>query len=633
MFEQELARDATTLAVRRHFPEDDRRFYWRPLAGNAHGWSTGEQIESFISGTASQVGRFADAAEPLGPMAALFSAASLEAAAEALPGRQPALEAALGEAHPESVEAAEVLTADAAPPMDEPAPAIPRHLKRLERGPPDRHHADGPLAPGAPWARAADDVCIDLEVDPAEGLSASEAARRLVRHGPNRLREHARRSTWAVLLDQFKSLIIALLGAAAGRGVPLRRHAGGVGHPRRDRAQRRDRLRHRAARRALDGGALRARPRDDAGPPRRADRRGRGRRPRARRRRRDRGGGRSHGRPPGRRGVEAPGRRVGPDGGERAGSASEPEAVPAEALLAERASMLYKGTAVTRGAGLGVVTGTGMATELGAISALVEEADAGATPLEDRLARLGRTLIGVTLAVAAFVAVSGVLAGKDVVLMIETGIALAVAAVPEGLPVVATIALARGVRRMAQRNALLNRLAAVETLGSTGVILTDKTGTLTENRMTATRLVVASGPVDVTGEGLALEGGIWCGTSGPWSTRPRTRRVPGAAGDRRAMQQRRTRDPAGEEVQRRPPAIRWRWRSSCSGPRRGCTARRSWTRRPEVREEAFDPDVKMMATFHAGRERLTGWRCKGGPGAVLDACTHERARRTAPTPR
>ena len=632
MFEQELARDATTLAVRRHFPEDDRTFYWRPLAGNAHGWSTGEQIESFISGTARQVGRFADAAEPLGPMAALFSAASLEAAAEALPGRQPALEAALGEAHPESVEAAEVLTADAAPPMDEPAPAIPRHLKRLERGPPDRHHADGPLAPEAPWARAADDVCIDLEVDPAQGLSASEAARRLVRHGPNQLRAPRRRPAWHVLLDQFKSLVIALLGVATGLafvvGETLEGWAVlvviaisvGIGFVTELRAVRSMEalvaLGH-VMTRVRRGGHIVEVPAEnlvlgdvvvvEAGDVVTADLRL----------------------------VEASKMQADESAltGESLPVPKGVVPVAPEAPVADRAPMLYKGTAVTRGAGLAVVTRTGMGTELGTISALVGEAGDEATPLERQLAVLGRTLIGATLAVAAFVIASGVLAGKDLVLMVETGLALAVAAVPEGLPVVATIALARGVHRMARRNALLNRLASVETLGSTGVILTDKTGTLTENQMTATRLLTASGLVEVTGEGLETDGGLWRGGA------------PAELASDAALSALIEAGVLCNDASFTPGASRQRPAQASGDPmevallvlgaKMGLLRGELLSRWPEVREEAFDPEVKMMATVHArGASGEGPYRTavKGGPGAVLGACSHELAATGAERP-
>ncbi len=184
--------------------------------------------------------------------------------------------------------------------------------------------------------------------------------------------------------------------------------------------------------------------------------------------------------------------------GESLPVAKQIEPVDRSAPLAERASMLFKGTSVTRGSGEGVVVATGMATELGRISSLVQEASEESTPLERNLDRLGRNLIWVTVVIAVFVASSGILTGKDVFLMIETAIALAIAAIPEGLSIVATIALARGMWRMARRNALINRLAAVETLGSTTVIFTDKTGTLTKNLLTVTSITLDTGSIEVT---------------------------------------------------------------------------------------------------------------------------------------
>ncbi|MEN8232754.1 MAG: cation-transporting P-type ATPase, partial [Thermodesulfobacteriota bacterium] len=137
--------------------------------------------------------------------------------------------------------------------------------------------------------------------------------------------------------------------------------------------------------------------------------------------------------------------------------------------LAERKNMLFKGTALTRGSGEAVVINTGMQTEIGKISSLVAEAKDEGTPLEKRLNQLGNWLVWVCLIIAAFVVVTGVMAGQELYLMIETGIALAVASIPEGLPIVATIALARGVWRMAKRNALIKELSAVETLGATSI--------------------------------------------------------------------------------------------------------------------------------------------------------------------
>lgn len=174
-----------------------------------------------------------------------------------------------------------------------------------------------------------------------------------------------------------------------------------------------------------------------------------------------------------------------------------------DAPIAERSSMAYKGTSLTRGSGTGVVVATGMLSELGKISALVEQAKPEHSPLEKQLERLSGHLIGFTLVIVAVIGAVGIVSGQDTVLMIQAAIALAVAAIPEGLPIVATMALARGMWRMARQNALIERLAAVETLGATTVILTDKTGTLTENRMEVQEIVLAAGPKSV---GLGPDG-------------------------------------------------------------------------------------------------------------------------------
>ena len=125
------------------------------------------------------------------------------------------------------------------------------------------------------------------------------------------------------------------------------------------------------------------------------------------------------------------------------------EPVPADAALHERFSMLFKGTSVVRGTGEGIVVATGLATELGRITELVESAESERSPLEKRLATLSRQLVWLTLVLAAAITAVGIISGKPVVLMAQTAIALAVAAIPEGLPIVATLALARGVLRMA----------------------------------------------------------------------------------------------------------------------------------------------------------------------------------------
>lgn len=178
--------------------------------------------------------------------------------------------------------------------------------------------------------------------------------------------------------------------------------------------------------------------------------------------------------------------------GESAPVMKDTEAIDPETVLAERQNMSYKGTAVATGSATGVVTSIGTETEVGEISSMVATDESERTPLEERLDLLGRSLLRVVLFITVAVGLAGVVSGKETHLMLETAIALAVAAIPEGLPVVATIALARGLRRMARRNALVRRLSSVETLGATGVICTDKTGTLTENEMRVVRWLPAT---------------------------------------------------------------------------------------------------------------------------------------------
>ncbi len=163
--------------------------------------------------------------------------------------------------------------------------------------------------------------------------------------------------------------------------------------------------------------------------------------------------------------------------------------LPGETPLSERMNCVFAGTAVVRGNAKALVYATGLDSELGRISRLLESVEKQSTPLEERLEQFSRLLILLVAAIAALVFALGALQGRGLFKMFETGIALAVAAVPEGLPFVATMTLAIGVRRMAKQKALVRNLSSVETLGSTTVICTDKTGTLTLNEM-AVRLVL-----------------------------------------------------------------------------------------------------------------------------------------------
>ena len=278
--------------------------------------------------------------------------------------------------------------------------------------------------------------------------------------------------------------------------------------------------------------------------------------------------------------------------------------VAADARLADRACMLFKGTALTRGSGIGVVTATGLATELGRVSQLVEEGEPGSSPLEKKLARLSTQLVWAVLILTTVIAGVGLSTREDPFLMVEAAIALAVAAIPEGLPIVATLALARGMWRMARQNALIERLSAVETLGATTVILTDKTGTLTENRMTVRRLWVPSGEIELetnagahatqsrlgddTQLSLLLEIAVLCNDA--------------------------SLDSAHEQGSGDPMELALLRAGFRAGLKRSALLRHS----PIGHKHAFDAASKMMATVHhRGGKYL--FAVKGAPEAVLAA--------------
>lgn len=173
-----------------------------------------------------------------------------------------------------------------------------------------------------------------------------------------------------------------------------------------------------------------------------------------------------------------------------------------------RGDIVYAGTSVTHGTAEAAVIATGKATQMGQISQMLSDIEPGETPLQKRLGELGRTVALICLAVCAAVSGAGILRGEPVFEMLMTGITVAIAAIPEGLPATVTIALALAVRRMLRRNALVNRLHAVETLGCTSVICTDKTGTLTENKMTVQSIYTSGQQYEVTGTGWQVAGSL-----------------------------------------------------------------------------------------------------------------------------
>ena len=183
--------------------------------------------------------------------------------------------------------------------------------------------------------------------------------------------------------------------------------------------------------------------------------------------------------------------------------------VAADATLGDRFNLAFLGTAVTAGRGLMLVTATGAKTEAGHIGSLLDAAEDRATPLEQKLNRLGRVLLLLVAILCAIIVLVGWLRGGiEFWAMMTIGLSLAIAAVPEGLPAVATMTLALGMRRMARRGALVRRLPAVETLGATTVICADKTGTLTRNEMSVCALFLGSRRIEITGVGFGLAGGL-----------------------------------------------------------------------------------------------------------------------------
>lgn len=169
--------------------------------------------------------------------------------------------------------------------------------------------------------------------------------------------------------------------------------------------------------------------------------------------------------------------------------------------IGDMSNMAFMGTMVTRGSGIGVVIGTGMQTAMGQIADMLQTAETLQTPLQRRLEQLGKILIVVALVLTLLVVVIGIMQGHDIYTMFLSGVSLAVAAIPEGLPAIVTIALSLGVQRMIKKNSIVRKLPAVETLGCASVICSDKTGTMTQNKMTVTHLWANNEVWNVSGQG------------------------------------------------------------------------------------------------------------------------------------
>ncbi len=359
------------------------------------------------------------------------------------------------------------------------------------------------------YGRDASVVAADLGVDPDRGLSSAEAASRLQRFGPNQLVESAKASPLMLFLRQFANplLIILLVGAAISgytghwvdaiaivvivlinatisfmQEIKAERSLAALGEMAAPMATvRRDAdWLEIAARDIVPGDVLRIK----AGDILAADVRL----------------------------VEANRLQL-----DEAALTGESEPVDKhdqviegdeEAVLAERFNMGFSSTQVTAGGGIGLVVATGMDTEVGHIAGLMATAEQPKTPLQERIEGLSKILIGAALLVVAVVIGIGIANGMDGFEMLNTAISLSVAAIPEGMPTIVTIVLTLGSQAMARQNALVRQLSSVETLGTTSVICSDKTGTLTQNQMQVMRLWAGGKAWRVTGEGFDPRGGF-----------------------------------------------------------------------------------------------------------------------------
>jgi len=267
-----------------------------------------------------------------------------------------------------------------------------------------------------------------------------------------------------------------------------------------------------------------------------------------------------------------------------------------ELPVGDRLNMAYKGTVVTYGRATGVVIATGMVTELGKIAGLLQKEEAVQTPLQKRLARFGQRLAFAILAICLFVFVLGVLRGEPGILMFLTAVSLAVAAIPEALPAVVTISLALGAHKMVKKNALIRRLPAVETLGSVTYICSDKTGTLTQNKMRVEQLYANGQLVKECGQG-ETEGK-------PWELLYQAMALSNDA----------TGNDQGKIIGD-PTEVALYIAARGANHDKEVLALTS----PRLGEIPFDSTRKRMTTFHQSHEGVMSFT-KGAPEEVLDQC-------------
>lgn len=468
----------------------------------------------------------------------------------------------------------------------------------------------------SPYQMPAAAVVASLTTDGARGLELAEAAARLARLGANELPTAKPRPLWRVLLGQFASPLIYLLMAAAVIAFAMGHRSDAavillvvllnalIGTLQEGRA-----ARSMASLRKLSALQVRVR------------RGGRGETIAAREL------------VPGDVVLLAAGDAVAADArlleaaalgvaeaaltGESLPVAKQVDPLPAATVLGDRRNMVYSGTHIAAGRGLAVVVATGVRTEVGGIARLTAAAADPPTPLELRLKQFGNYLILAAVALFAVVLAVGLMRGLPFGEILMVAISQMVSMVPEGLPVAMTIALAVGMQRMAGRGAIVRRLAAVETLGSTSIICTDKTGTLTKNEMTVTALWLPGGrAIEVSGAGYAPEGTLMEeGREVPADDPAVVALLEAAAlcNDAQLV------PPEREETRWRPlgdPTEAALLTLACKGCLDPETLRRKWPRQAEI---PFDAATKMMATQHGhgirGRVLI-----KGAPEQVIRLC-------------
>lgn len=471
-------------------------------------------------------------------------------------------------------------------------------------------------SPTASWHKLTVDAVHSRLQSTRTGLNEAEVARRLAEYGPNELQAAGTISPWTILLEQFQNVLIVVLLAAvvlsASLGHSVEAAAIGViamlavllGFAQEYRAEHAiQALRRMAAPTATilrDGREKLISARELV---------------------------------PGDVILLFAGNRVPADGrlieavnlqieeavltGESVPVNKQTAPIDHDSAIGERTNLVYAGTTVTYGRGGAIVVATGMQTEFGKIASMLHDVDCAKTPLQENLDKVGRSLAKVALAVVVTIVTLGLWRGQPIIELLIFGIALAVAVVPEALPAVVTISLAVGLQRMVHRNALVRRLPAVETLGSTSVICSDKTGTLTKDEMTVRRISVAGELLEVSGVGYAPIGRFSCDGR---QVEPSTllRRLLQAATLASDTHLTFTESDGHWHVEGDPTegAI------IVAAAKAGLIKNELDAQYPRSHEVPFTSESKRMTTLHSGPAEA--FACsKGAPEVILDACTQQ----------